>query len=380
MDFIFENKKISGVLTVIPPREIRFEDEIDNYDFPRKSSLKLQKVMKLGSRRVVEPDTCGSDLCLFGMQQLLDRGLLRREDIDALLYVSQTPDHFIPPTSNLIQGKLGLGHDVFCLDINQGCAGYVVGLYTAFMMLDMPAINKVILLNADTASKQVSSRDRASNPLAGDGASITVVEVDPNGTKIIGNLKMDGSRGQALCVPAGGYRIPASAATARTRDEGDHNPRSLEHIHMDGNAIFQFTMQEVPKMIADLLRSAGTSKDDIDYYLFHQPNGFILERIAEKIGVAVEKMPNNLVETYGNLSSVTIPAVMTMNLGASIQQRPFRLCMAGFGVGLAWASMIMEVGPLDFCELIEYGGVPETNLGAVFERYRNQAEGEIHDQ
>ena len=128
MNFNYENKRISGILTVLPKNEVAFEDEAENYNFSVKQSMKLKKIMGYEKHRIVEGDTSVSDLCVFGMRHLLEEGLISGDDIDALILVTQTPDYYMPPTSNVIQGELGLKQDMLCLDINQGCVGYLVGL------------------------------------------------------------------------------------------------------------------------------------------------------------------------------------------------------------------------------------------------------------
>lgn len=165
MDFYFEHKRISGILTVLPKRVVTFEEEIANYNFSPARTMKLKVAMGYKEHRVAAEGQCSSDFCVYGLQYLFDNNLLRKEDIDALIFVSQTPDYFMPPTCNLIQGRLELKQDMVCLDINQGCAGFEIGLLQALMLLDQPSINKVVLLNADVLSPKVSDQDRNSKPL-----------------------------------------------------------------------------------------------------------------------------------------------------------------------------------------------------------------------
>ena len=158
MNFTFRRKRISGILTVVPARERLFLEEMKNFNFPESRSLKLKEVMGYDRRRMVEPGVCVSDLAVFGLQHLFDAGWLKPEEIDALLLVTQTPDHFMPPTSNIIQGRLGLKQDMFCLDISQGCAGFVIGLIQAFMLLEQESVRKVVLINADVLSRKARRR------------------------------------------------------------------------------------------------------------------------------------------------------------------------------------------------------------------------------
>lgn len=354
MNLQFKQKKISGLLTILPACEVKFEDEMHNYNFSSAKSMKLKLAMGYNTRRIVEKGVCVSDLCVFGVNYLLEHGLLKKEEIDALILVTQSPDYFLPPTSNIIQGRLDLKQDMICLDINQGCAGYIIGLMEAFMLLDQPVINKVVLLNADVLSRKVSKQDRNSNPLVGDGASITVVEKTADMNSIAGSIFMDGTRASALMVPAGGMRLPCSAETAVMEEDESGNFRSKDNLVMKGDEVFNFVQTEVPPMIEGLLKHAGRSPENIDYYMFHQPNRFMLQKLADKIGVPREKMPSNIVEHFGNASGVSIPTAITFNLKDRLLSEELILCMAGFGVGLTWGGLVMNVGNLNFCKQINY--------------------------
>ena len=355
MNFKFNNKKITGILSVVPKNTVKFEEEIDNYNFSKKQSMKLKKIMGYGEHRIAEKDTCVSDLCIFGLKYIFNEGVLRKDEIDALILVTSTPDYFMPPTSNVIQGELGLPQDIICMDINQGCAGFLIGLFQAFSFLEQEEINKVILLNADVISRKVSRKDRNSYPLIGDAAAVTIIEKDNSrDNKIIGNVKMDGSKYYAIIMPAGGLKIPYSKETSIAKVDSEGNARSLNDMNMDGKAIFDFVQKEVPPMIDDLLREAGTTKNKVDYFMFHQPNKFMLERLADKMEISHNKMPNNIVGKFGNSNGVTIPVNLTYNLGDKLMNNSYDICLAGFGVGLVWSSMLVKMGGLSFCKIIEY--------------------------
>jgi 3-oxoacyl-[acyl-carrier-protein] synthase-3 len=354
MNFIYRGKRISGIFTVLPANEKSFVEEMKNFNFPEARSLKLKEVMGYDKRRMVQPGVCVSDLVSFGLQQLFDRGLLKREDVDALILVTQTPDHLMPPTSNIVQGKLGLKQDMVCLDLNQACAGFVLGLMQAFMLLEQESIRKVVLVNADVLSRKASPKDRNIYPLVGDAASITLIERDPANTTIHASVKMDGARCEALIIPAGGLRLPSSTETAVLQDVGDNNLRAKDHLFMDGSAIFNFVQTEVPPLIEGLLARAGASKDSVDYFLCHQPNRFMLQKLADKMQIPHSKMPNNVVEKFGNSSGATIPIAINLNLVDAVKRGKINACLAGFGGGLTWAAMLLEIGGLAFCEMIDY--------------------------
>lgn len=348
----FKNKKITGILSVLPANEVTFEDEMHNYDFSLKQSLRLKSVLGFGKHRIVKGPTCVSDLAVEGFTYLFNNNLLKREDIDSVILLTNTPDFIFPPTSNIIQSKLGLKKDTICLDINQGCAGFMVGLMQAFMMLEQPSVKKVAIVTADVISRKSSIKDRNFYPLLGDSAAITIVENIPS-EDIHLFMKMDGDGSNAIIIPAGGMRIPYSPETEIMIKDEAGNTRNQNHIFMDGTEVYNFVMHEVPPMFKELFEIYDLTFSQVDYFMCHQPNRFMLERLADKLQIAYDQMPNNLVENYGNSASSTIPNIITLNLGEQLEIDSKKLCLAGFGVGLVWSSTIMEVGNLSFCRKID---------------------------
>lgn len=354
MNLKFKNKRISGILTVLPSHESFFDDEIANFNFSKAQSMKLKLVMGYNKHRIVTDNQCSSDLCIQGLDHLFKNDYLQKDDIDALVVVTQSPDYFMPPTSSIIHGHFEMKQDMVCMDINQGCAGYIIGLIQAFMLLEQDTIKKVALCNVDILSKKVSKKDRNSYPLIGDGASITIVEKSSDNGDIYGVIKVDGTRADALIIPAGGFKYPASEETAVLHEDEKGNFRAKDHLVMKGDEVFNFVQLEVPPLIRHNLNIAGLSIDKIDYYMFHQPNRFMLQKLADNLGVPYSKMPNNVVENFGNASGVSIPTAICFNLGGNLLSNRYLVCLAGFGVGLTWGSLILDLGPLDFCDLINY--------------------------
>ena len=352
MKFSFENKKISGILTVVPKNVVKFDDEISNYNFSEKQCKKLKLIMGYEEKRVAPEGVCSSDLCEYGMNYLFDNNLLKRDEIDALIMVTQSPDYFMPATSNILHGKLGLKNDIICLDICQGCCGFIIGLIQGFMLLDQKNINKVVLMNADVLSSKVSKRDRNSNPLIGDGASITILEKSNNNEQIYADIKFDGTNALCLNIPAGGFRMPSTPETAIMKEDEAGNFRSLDNLVMKGDDVFNFVLNKVPEQIEEVLSEMKLSKDEIDYFMCHQPNKFMLQKLADKLGVKYEKMPNNIVENFGNASGVTIPTNICFNL--KDRNEKLKVCLSGFGVGLTWSTMVLDLANLKFKDLIEY--------------------------
>ena len=354
MDFSFKNKRISGILTILPKKAVKFEDEMANYSFSPAKCMKLKLAMGYNEHRIAEPGQCSSDFCKFGLQYLFNNNLLNKDDIDVLLFVSQSADYYMPPTSNLIHGHFGLKQDCLCMDINQGCAGFELGLIQAFLLLEQPAVKKVVLMNADVLSPKVSDQDRNSKPLIGDAAAITVVEKCQEENSIYANIKMDGTGAMVLNIPAGGFRMPSTPETAVMEQDAAGNFRSKNNLVMQGDDVFNFVQREVPPMIEHLYEQSGVDRNEVDWYMFHQPNKFMLHKLADKLGIPHDKMPANIVENFGNASGVTVPTCISYNLGDQLVNGKMRLCMAGFGVGLTWSSIMMEMGNLNFNKIIEF--------------------------
>lgn len=356
MKYRFRDKAITGLTVVVPEHERLFADDMKLFNAPENRSRKLAMVMGYNAHRVVEGGTCASDLAEYGFRHLFAAGRLRPDEIDALVYVTLSPDHFMPPTSCILHGKLGLRRDCFCIDIAQGCCGFVVGLLQAFQLLEQQGVKKVAVVNADVLSRKVSPKDRNSYPLIGDAATIALVENRAGAGEIFADVRFDGSRSMALRVPAGGFRQPSSPETAIMAADAEGNERAPDNLVMDGTAVFNFVMADVPPMLADLAADAGIGFGDIDKYYFHQPNRFMLQKLAEKLDVPYEKMPNNVVEHYGNSSGATIPSAMALNDAAELCAKVSKVCFSGFGVGLTYGGIVMNCGKLDFCETINHKG------------------------
>lgn len=352
METWFKGKRITSMLGILPEKVGYFDDEVDNYSFPAKQTMRLKKVMGYKQHRLAKETSTVSDFAVYGLNYMLENKWINRKEIGAVITITLCPDHFVPHISNIVQAKCGLSTDVICMDIAQGCCGFVLGLMQAFMLLELLGDKKVVLINGDVLSHKISKRDRNDYPLIGDGTTITVVE-NGGDQDIYYEMHNDGGRGDALKIPAGGFRMPSSSETSEMVDQGDGNFRSLDNMHMDGSGVFNFVQIEVPPMIENAFAKAGKNKDDIDWYLFHQPNKFMLQKLAQKAEIPEEKLPMNLVENFGNLSGACIPMTAMYNIKDDLLSKSLNCCLAAFGSGLAWGAMFMNIGPLDHCEMIE---------------------------
>lgn len=354
MRLSFKDKAITGILAVVPDKEILFDDELDNYEFSPETSMKLKNTMGYHAHRIFEFPVTVSDVAVYGIERLVNSGKINADEIDALLVVTETPDYLIPPTANVIQGRLGLKEDMICLDINQGCAGFEIGLIEAFMLLEQESVNKVVLVNGEMLSRKVSKRDRNSYPLVGDAVTITILEKKKDNGPVYANVRMDGKGCFAIQIPAGGLRNPSTEKTREDYKDNYGNWRNEENLVMKGDEVFMFVQKKVPPLIKDIMDFSNSDPNEIAYFIFHQPNKFMVNKLADKLKIPRDRMPSNIVENFGNSSGATVPLNIAYNLGGRLCKERMKLCMAGFGIGLVWSSIIMEVGPLEFCCMAEY--------------------------
>ncbi len=350
----FNQVQIGGVVTCVPPLEKCIDDEIDLFGGNEKQIARLKKTIGLDRRRVVESGTTAADLCEAAAVRLFEGAGLEAESIDAMIFVTQTPDYSQPCNAAVLHGRLDLPKSCAALDVNLGCSGYVYGLWLAHMMVGAGGCERVLLLAGDTISRIVNPKDRAVAPLFGDGGSATLIRRSEVETNAWFSLETDGKGFDKLIVPAGGQRTPSSAETrSEVTDEGG-NVRSSENLFMDGAEIFNFSIVEEPKAVREVVEYAGLDFDAVDYFVFHQANRYILSNIAKRLKIDLAKVPMQTVERYGNQSSASIPSALCGELGDVLRgSKPQRLLLSGFGVGLSWASVILDVAELPVCEIIE---------------------------
>ena len=347
----FKGKRITNMLGIVPETTSLFDDEVDNYSFPAKQTMRLKKIMGYKQHRLAKDKSTVSDFAVYGLNYMLENDWIKREDIGAVIVVTLCPDHFVPHISNIVQAKCGLSTDIICMDIAQGCCGFLIGLMQSFMLLEHMD-KKIVLINGDVLSHKISKSDRNDFPLIGDATTITIVE-NGGDDEIYYEMHNDGSRGDALKIPAGGFRMPSTSETAMMVDQGDGNFRSLDHMHMDGSGVFNFVQIEVPPMLENAFNRTGKKIEEIDWFLFHQPNKFMLQKLAQKAGIPEEKLPMNLVENFGNLSGACIPMTAIYNIKNEMMNKSLNCCLSAFGSGLAWGTLFISIGPLNHCEMIE---------------------------
>jgi 3-oxoacyl-[acyl-carrier-protein] synthase III len=348
MNLYFEGIGIAGISAAVPPKIIDNLEPKDN--FSPEETKRFVESTGIRFRRHTETGTCSSDLCFAAAEKLIEEMDIDRLDIQALIFVSHTPDYRRPATSIILQDRLGL-KNAFALDINLGCSGFIYGLYTAFSFINSSQVNNILLLNGETLSKSYSLRDKSSGLLFGDAGAATLIKRDSNFGKSWFSLFSDGSRHHLIKAQAGGYRKQSSIETVEERLYPDGSIRSEEQGIMDGAGIFTFILSDVYRDINGLLDFAKFDVDQIDYFVLHQANHFALEHLRKKLKIPADKVPISL-NQFGNTSGPSIPLTVTSCLNNIIKEQSKKIMFSGFGVGLSWGSAIMEVGPVYVGELI----------------------------
>jgi len=328
--------RILGIAGYLPERVETNEDlarENPDWDMDRiagKTGIK--------ARHIAAADETAADLGYRAAVRLLDQQLVPRNEIDCLMVGSQTPDHWLPADACLLQHRLGLGKHINSFDFRLGCSGFVCGLQLAKALVETGGVRNVMLITTDTYSKLVHPRDRTVRALFGDGAAATLIGAAGESAGRIGEFVFgtDGSGGKCLTVPGGGFRLPRSESTAVERTDEQGSVRSQDHLFMDGQAIFSFALNVVPRAITELLRKAGLRAEQVDWWIYHQANRFMLENLALCSRIPGDKMVYSL-ETAGNTVSASIPLAIESYVEAGKIRAGQSLVLAGFGVGLSWA-------------------------------------------
>lgn len=322
--------RIAGVSTVVPATQL------DNLALgERYGADDVRKVVSMAGvrhRHVVSEGQTSVDLCTDAAQRLLQALGWAPESVTGLIMVTQSPDHFLPSSACVVHGRLGMGVDCAAFDVGLGCSGYPYGLYLAATMLKGGGHQRILMLNGDTPSRFTSPDDHATTLLFGDAGSATALEaVAPGGFASHFGLFSDGTGAEALIMKGGGFR-----------DRFPVDPRDL-YVRMDGAGVFNFTIKRVPPLIQDTLAKAGLGVQDVDAYIFHQSNRFIMKHLIKKCGLPEDRVPFTLEDT-GNCGGPSVPVTLTRALVAppdASQDR--RVMLLGYGVGLSWASAVVQL-------------------------------------
>ena len=347
----FNNIKISGLSVVVPEKEINIYDEAQYYDNSVKKIDRMRKMVGFYKRRVCDYETTPSDLAYDAAKNLIEKMVIDVKSIDILLFVVQQPDYVNPACAYFLHDKLGLSKNCLAIDINQGCAGWVYGLFVANQMIASKTAKRIVLLNGDTPSPKIDLSNRTTAPLFGDAGCATLIDYCEDNIESYYNIETQSSGFEALIEPYSGTRF-------RLDVQNDNDFKLMSELreiryatpngvcvspfsgYMDGLAVFDFTMNVVPKNIKELLKYSNNTQNDIGTLCLHQANKQIVQTVGNAAGFNEEKVPYYAFETYGNNTMCSIPTtIATLDKNSSKE----KLLCSGFGNGLVCASALLNL-------------------------------------
>lgn len=346
----FHGVGISALSAAIPKNKI-YNLTYTQYFSPEEVKKIVEKT-GIKERRFTDNSTTSSDLCFAAAERLISDNNIDRSEIDLLIFISQTPDYRMPATSVLLQDRLGLPNSTIAFDINLGCSAFIYGLSVAFSMMQNQGLRKALILDGETRSKVYSPKDRRTAFLFGDAGVAALIERNAKFGESFFSLNSDGSRGDLIKINGGGYRNPSSFETLTERVVDEYgNIRNDEQGYMNGNDVFNFVVVEIPKDIKKSLEFSSKDINNLDYYIFHQANGFINSYLAKKLKLDKEKIPST-VEKYGNTSSVSVPLTIVDQLRGKLNGY-HEILLSAFGVGMTWATAILPFFDCSVSEIVE---------------------------
>ncbi len=312
-------------------------------EFPEWSVAKIDAKTGISCRHIAAQDECASDLAVAAAQKLFASGACTAADIDYVLLCTQSPDYLLPTTACLIQNRLGIPTTAGALDFNLGCSGYVYGLGLAEGLISSGQASNVLLLTAETYSKYLHPKDRSVRTIFGDAAAATLLTAVDSPAALLGPFiyGTDGAGGQNLIVRAGGLRSPRSEATAHEEEDEQGNIRSTDNLFMNGPEIFTFTLSVVPDTVRRLLARAEVTFEQIDLFVFHQANRFMLEHLRKGLAIPQEKFLIAMSDC-GNTVSSTIPIALKHAAASGKLQQGSLVMLVGFGVGYSWGATLLR--------------------------------------
>jgi len=316
---------INAIASYLPDRRLTNEDLAA--EFPDWEVDKIFKKTGIESRAIAAADETAGDMAFKAATKLFETNSIQRGDIDFLMLCTQSPDYFLPTTACVLQHRLELPTSCGALDFNLGCSGFIYGLSLAKGLISSKQAKNVLLITAETYSKYLNSEDRSVRTIFGDGAAATLISASEDGAGIGGIvLGTDGSGAENLIVREGA----AKGTLGKTPE-----------LKMAGPEILNFTLEAIPGCINGLLEQEHLNLDDIDHFVFHQANAFILTQLRRKLKIPKEKFCINM-NDYANTVSATIPMALEKLTDQKSLNPGDKILLCGFGVGYSWGACIID--------------------------------------
>jgi len=332
---------IESIAYALPARRVSNDElkrEYPDWDFER-----LEKRTGVFSRHIASEGETALDFAVRACEELAAHSELRAQEIDALIFCTQSPDYIMPPNSSILHGRLGLSTGVMAFDITLACSGYIYGLQIADSLIRSGAAQRVLLATSDTYSRYIHPGDRSTRCLFGDGGAVSIVST-AEGSAAVRAIRC-GSAGrhhEKFIIPAGGMRQPRSETTGCATVDRSGNVRSAENIRMDGIGVLSFFNATVPCAVKEILAANGLELSDIDLFVFHQASQIVLDTLRHALEIPQEKMLYDLAEV-GNLVSASIPVALKRALDKGFARKGQLALLCGFGVGLSWGSALVNL-------------------------------------
>jgi 3-oxoacyl-[acyl-carrier-protein] synthase-3 len=337
--------KIEGIEYYLPDETLTNEYLAEIY--PEWSIEKIENKTGVRRRHIAKDGECASDLGIKAAEKLFLSTGFSKDSIDFLLFCTQSPDYRLPSSACLIQDRLGLGQHAGALDINLGCSGYIYGLSLAKGLIESGQARNILFITAETYSKYIHPDDRSVRTIFGDAAAATIIvrtdETLDESEQFIGPFVFgtDGSGGGNLIVPVGGSRFP-TLDTYRNRNQSLKASDIPEtNLYMNGSEIFNFTLRVVPECFRQLLKKSGKDVSEIDRFVFHQANRFMLDHLRRKLKIPKEKYFADI-SNCGNTVSCTIPIALKQAQVDRWLEPGHLVMLIGFGVGLSWSAALIQ--------------------------------------
>lgn len=349
----FKHVKITGISTVVPEDKINIYDEVQYYDNSVKKVDRMRKMVGFYERHVADKTTTSSDLAYDAALKLFEDLKIDKNSIDALIFVVQQPDVMNPATAYFLHQKLGLSDDCIATDINQGCVGWVYGLYMASNLIESGIHKRVLLLNGDTPSVGINPADRNSAPIFGDGGVATLLEYSKEETVSSYQIDTKSYGFEAIISPFSGTRARFALnivsddnfeLVSKLRQERitlpTGNQQNLLNGYMDGIAVFDFTIKIVPETIKNLLEKTNLMPQTVPMLCLHQANKQIVQAVGMGAGFDLEKVPYKAFENYGNNTMCSVPTTLAL-LDKDVDKK--NICCCAFGNGLVSIASILDL-------------------------------------
>lgn len=325
------------------PEDILTNNELSNL-YPNWNPEKILNKTGIRERHISKNDETALDMAEKAALNLFKEYDIQRNEIEFIILCTQSPDYFLPTTACLLQERLHIPSHSGALDINLGCSGFIYGLALSKGLIISGICKNVLLVMSETYSKHIHPLDKSTRTIFGDGAAAVLVEPSNNLYSKVGEFVFgtDGKGANNLIVPAGGLRLPPSNKTSIEEEDEDGNIRSKNNLYMNGPEIFNFTIEVIPRLVDDTLKKNNLKKEDIDFFVFHQANKYILEFLRKKLKIPSEKFYINM-EHIGNTVSASIPIALKMACNEGEIRKGDKVMIVGFGVGYSWGATIIQL-------------------------------------